>query len=195
MYGYERCLNNQHFWRLPKINDPSEPSEEQFHLADVHVHKGIHPTEEGKGLTWAIKYSSALGGRNIHAPISLFLPHRITEEAKVSFKSQLEMVIQHHLSQPRGHPQALTDLPSLSCCLHSPLCTRSPSEAQAPVPRPGLSLTCLPPVLHSSPQTCVICTLLPRPVPTSYPFDPDWSPQTDPGCGWSFHGPGTWCDS
>ncbi|KAF2980543.1 hypothetical protein EK904_006357 [Melospiza melodia maxima] len=58
----------------------------------------------------------------------------ITEEAKVSLKPQLEMVIQHHLSQPRGHPQALADLPSLSCCLHSPFCTRSPSEAQALFP-------------------------------------------------------------
>lgn len=94
------------------------------------------------------------GGGNIHAPISLFFPHRITEEAKVSLKPQLEMVIQHHLSQPCGHPQALADLPSLSCCLHSPLCTRSSSQVQAFVPRPGLSSTCLPPVLHSCPQPC-----------------------------------------
>lgn len=71
------------------------------------------------------------------------------------------MVIQHHLSQPHGHPQALADLPSLSCCLHSPLCTRSRHEAPASVPRPGLSLTGLPPVLHSSPQTVLFALFSP----------------------------------
>lgn len=105
------------------------------------------------------------GGGNIHAPISLFFPHRITEEAKVSLKPQLEMVNQHHLSQPRGHPQALADLPSLSCCLHSSLCARSPSEAQASVPRLGLSLSTMSAssstlisnlrYLYSSPQACL----------------------------------------
>lgn len=33
-----------------KLSGPSEPSEEYLQLADVHVHKGIHPTGEGKGL-------------------------------------------------------------------------------------------------------------------------------------------------
>lgn len=55
-----------------KLSGPSESSEEQFQLEDVH--KGIHPSGEGKGLMPAMEDSSALGRREYTCSNKPFLP-------------------------------------------------------------------------------------------------------------------------